>query len=173
MFKSFCSFFVLFTASSSSFCSDEFQDDERLIYALIQVESGGDDNVIGDKHLRNKAYGCLQIRQPCVDDVKVGFGMPNLKAQDCLGNCKLSIRVFHAYMTRYATEKRLGRKPTDEDRARIWNGGPNGWKKESTKKYWLKVKKELEQRTDTTALMSDIVAVFLCSFSLVFRQFFC
>ena len=31
-----------------------------------------------------------------------------------------------------------------ESCARIHNGGPNGWKKESTKKYWLKVKARLE-----------------------------
>ena len=32
-----------------------------------------------------------------------------------------------------------------ELQARIHNGGPNGHKKESTKAYWLKVKKELER----------------------------
>ncbi len=25
-----------------------------------------------------------------------------------------------------------------------WNGGPNGYKKKATQKYWLKVKKELK-----------------------------
>ncbi len=29
--------------------------------------------------------------------------------------------------------------------ARIHNGGPNGWKKESTKEYWLKVKARMER----------------------------
>ena len=46
-------------------------------------------------------------------------------------------------MKRYATEHRLGRKVTQEDIARIHNGGPNGYKKESTEKYWSKVKKIL------------------------------
>ena len=32
---------------------------------------------------------------------------------------------------------------TDEDRARIWNGGPNGYKKQATVKYWKKVKEHL------------------------------
>ena len=36
---------------------------------LIAVESGGDPNAVGDKHLTNKAYGVLQIRQPYLDDV--------------------------------------------------------------------------------------------------------
>ena len=46
-------------------------------------------------------------------------------------------------MKRYATEKRLGRPVTQEDIARIHNGGPNGYKKKSTEKYWQKVKKVL------------------------------
>jgi len=33
--------------------------------------------------------------------------------------------------------------PTMQQYARIWNGGPNGWKKRSTIKYWNKVKKHL------------------------------
>ena len=52
-------------------------------------------------------------------------------------------RIVRAYMKRYATERRLGRKVTQEDIARIHNGGPNGYKKESTEKYWSKVKKIL------------------------------
>ena len=51
---------------------------------------------------------------------------------------------MQSYMNRYATEARLGRKPTNEDIARIHNGGPNGYKKESTLKYWKKVEKCLQ-----------------------------
>ena len=42
-------------------------------------------------------------------------------------------------MARYATEERLGRPVTLEDIARIHNGGPNGYKKQSTIPYWKKV----------------------------------
>lgn len=31
----------------------------------------------------------------------------------------------------------------DEARARIWNGGPRGYRKDSTKKYWKKVKEAM------------------------------
>jgi hypothetical protein len=30
-----------------------------------------------------------------------------------------------------------------EDAARIWNGGPNGWKKKATDSYWQKVARAL------------------------------
>lgn len=97
----------------------------QLISALMKVESGGNDGAIGDKHLAQKAYGCLQIRQPCVDDVNRRYGT-KYKAEDCLNNRALSIWICCKYIDMYATESRLGRTPTDEDKARIWNGGPIG-----------------------------------------------
>jgi hypothetical protein len=51
-----------------------------------------------------------------------------------------------AYMDRYATAERLGHEPTIEDIARIHNGGPDGYKKSSTDKYWEKVKKLWEKQ---------------------------
>ena len=54
-------------------------------------------------------------------------------------------KVILAYWDRYATMKRLGRKPTNEDRARIHNGGPKGHTKKATLKYWEKVKKALDK----------------------------
>lgn len=114
---------------------------DQLIAALTQVESGGDDNAIGDKHLAQKAYGCLQIRQPAVDDVNRLKGT-NYKAEDCLGNRALSIWICKVYIDNYATPKRLG-TVNDEKMARIWNGGPNGWKRSSTQAYWEKVRQAL------------------------------
>lgn len=117
-------------------------NESSLINALIEVESKGNDGAVGDKHLSQKAYGCLQIRQPCVDDVNRVHGT-KYKAQDCLNNRALSVWICEKYLALYATERSVGRKPTDEDRARIWNGGPNGWKKNSTRGYWNKVRKHL------------------------------
>ena len=115
---------------------------DTLIAALISVESGGDDQAIGDKHLRNRAYGCLQIRQPVCDDINRWYGT-KLRAEECLGNRDLSIKVCKLYIHRYATAERLGKEPSDEDKARIWNGGPNGYNKASTASYWEKVRATL------------------------------
>ena len=126
-----CSFSVLKASEPS----------DRLIQALIKVEMKHDDFDIGDKHLVNKAYGPLQIRQPYMTDA---MGKKH-RAQECLGNRELSIRVVKKYMARYATVENLGHEPTDEDFARIHNGGPDGATKESTKAYWAKVQKALRQ----------------------------
>jgi hypothetical protein len=117
---------------------------DRLIAALIRVESNGNDYAIGDHHLKNKAYGSLQIRQYCIDDVNRKYGT-KIKALDLLGNRKLSIWVCAKYLEMYGTSARLGREPSLEDLARVWNGGPTGYNKKSTSVYWSKVRKALEK----------------------------
>ena len=104
-----------------------------LVAAIIAVESGGDDWARG----RAGELGALQIRACVVRDVNRHFGL-QYKHND-MTNRAAAIHVFDCYMKMYATEKRLGRAVTDSDRARIWNGGPNGWKKKSTKSYGKKV----------------------------------
>src|SRR5574343_230567 len=129
---------------SFSQAADSAVDVDRLVVALIEHESRGNDNAVGDTHLSDRAYGLLQIRQPCVDDVNKRFGCA-YTARQCLGNRALSIEICKKYLQMYATKKRLGHEPTYEDCARIWNGGPNGHKKSSTDNYWMQVKKILEK----------------------------
>ena len=106
-----------------------------LLHAIHMVETGGRLGPIkGDG---GAALGPLQIHRACWQDAN----LPG-KYED-VADLAYAKRVFAAYMARYATERRLGRPVTDEDRARIWNGGPNGYKKQATVQYWNKVRKEL------------------------------
>jgi hypothetical protein len=66
------------------------------------------------------------------------------KADQMLGNRELSIWMFGKYMELWATKQNVGGDVTDEHRARIWNGGPKGFKRTSTVGYWEKVKKALQ-----------------------------
>ena len=110
-------------------------DHERLVNAIHMVESSGRTGpILGDG---GAALGPLQIHRACWQDANIGGSY-----SECAG-LAYSKRVFTAYMARYATSRRLGRPVTDEDRARIWNGGPNGYKKRATIKYWNKVKGQL------------------------------
>lgn len=111
------------------------------IDAIIQVESKGKTNAVGDKHLENKAYGPLQIRKPVLDDVNKYYGT-DYNLADAFDSTK-SKQIFKKYTDIYATSTRIGRTPTFEDKARIWNGGPNGFRNEKTKEYWNKVKNNL------------------------------
>ncbi len=117
---------------------------EKLVAALIEIESNGRDNLVGDKHLNDHAYGPLQIRRPCVEDVNRRGGT-TYRAEDCLDNRALSIEICKKYLDQYATKKRLGHEPTLEDMARIWNGGPNGYRMKSTIPYWIKVQTVLKK----------------------------
>ena len=112
-------------------------DGKDLVDAIHQVETSGRLGPIrGDG---GKALGPLQIHWVCWKDAN----MPDGAYADC-ADLSYAKRVFARYMERYATERRLGRPVTDQDRARIWNGGPNGYKKKATLKYWDKVRKELD-----------------------------
>ncbi|MBI2100427.1 MAG: hypothetical protein HYT47_00145 [Candidatus Vogelbacteria bacterium] len=114
-----------------------------LLEVLVTVESGGNDWVIGDRHLTAKAYGLLQVRQPVCDDYNRAHGT-NHQARDLPGNRKLSKKICKWYLMTYGSKKRLGREPTAEDLARIWNGGPRGWQSRSTVRYWQRVKARLK-----------------------------
>lgn len=116
---------------------------KTLLDALVQLESNGNDFAIGDLKLKNKAYGCLQIRQPYVDDVNKAFGT-TYKAEQMLGNRELSFWVYEKYMALYATEKNIGGPVTDEHKARIHNGGPKGFTYQSTVVYWDAIKKIMQ-----------------------------
>lgn len=119
-------------------------DSTELLPALIQVESTGNDWAFGDRQKKEKAYGPLQVRQPCVDDVNQHYGT-HIQAKELLGDRAKSEWVCQKYIELYATQKRLGKQPSLEDMARIWNGGPNGWKVSSTRTYWAKVNRQLEK----------------------------
>jgi len=111
---------------------------DRLIKAIIQVESAGRDTAIGD---HGKAYGALQVRQAAVSDInrvfKTSYALPDMLVRTN------GIDACRKYLSIYATPKRLGREPTSEDLSRIWNGGQHGWKKKATQKYWAKIKRQL------------------------------
>lgn len=111
-----------------------------LILALMMIESGGKLDAIGDN---GKAIGVLQIRQECLDDFNRFQGM-NYTLED-VKDPRISVAVCRTYLIKYGEKlkEREGREPTYEDYARMWNGGPLGYKKDSTIDYWKKVSPRL------------------------------
>ncbi len=111
---------------------------DDLLAAIEQVESGGDANAVGDG---GKAVGAYQIHKIYVDDVNRIIGQNFYKYED-RWNRKRSRDMAKVYLTHWEP-RYLEPKPNiviAEHLARIHNGGPNGWKKDCTKKYWIKVK---------------------------------
>ena len=123
---------------------------EDLLDAIEWVESRGDANAVGDGR---EAIGAFQIWKIYVDDLNQIYKAKHTDKYShpmhwdyCHRRDKVCSRIMvRDYLGYYATEERLGHDPTFEDMARIHNGGPDGWKNESTKAYWQKVKARLDK----------------------------
>lgn len=115
----------------------------QTLYAIAAVESNRRENA---HNVSEDAVGYFQIRKCVVDDLK-SWGY-QFTYNDRWDRIK-SLEMATIYLSRYGSKKRIGREPVWSDWARIWNGGPNGFRKQSPKKeaklqtYTQKVKAEL------------------------------
>ena len=111
-----------------------------LLPALIFVESGGRADAVGDN---GAAVGILQIQLICLEDVN-RIWSTNYAANDRYDRRK-SAEIAILYLWHYgkAYEQKTGEPASLEVLAKIWNGGPFGYKKEATEKYWKKVERVL------------------------------
>jgi hypothetical protein len=108
------------------------QPSEPLLDAIRQVESGGRD-LTGDG---GRAIGPYQIhRRYWQDAVRLD---PSLGGtyNDCRRE-QYARRVVRVYLAHY------GKGKTDEQMARIHNGGPTGHRKRATVGYWTKIRRVL------------------------------
>jgi len=111
---------------------------EELIAAIIHIESTGNSKAVGDTHLVMPSIGCMQIRPIMVREVnrilkKSGVD-ERYKLKDRFDRNN-SIRMFNIWADAYHKQSSF------EKMARNWNGGPNGYKKKRTIKYWDKISK--------------------------------
>ncbi len=115
-----------------------------LLMAVSQVESGDNDRAVGDG---GRSHGRLQIQLCVIEDVNRIYGT-NYQP-DCRYNTAAAKDIFTKYLQYYGRyyEHRTGRKATLDVLARIWNGGPNGWRKTSTEKYWRQVRPLVEENS--------------------------
>ena len=136
---------VVALAMSATVKGQGYTPTEEELEAIRKVETGGHPdplNAVGDG---GRSIGPYQIMRNYYDDAKKQD--PSLPPYESLkgpNSTRNSERVMQAYSDKYATEARLGREPTFEDFARNHNGGPNGYKKDSTIGYYGKVESNLE-----------------------------
>ena len=122
--------------------------DRALLDAMRQVESRGDVCAIGDG---GRSFGSYQIMEAYYSDAlqfnpSLADGGRTFSDVWGTGSEAYSELVIMSYMGRYATPGRLERQPTNEDIARIHNGGPNGYMRDSTLPYWNLVMAELQRQ---------------------------
>ena len=106
-----------------------------LAAALMMIETGNRP-LVGD---HGRAIGPLQVHAEAVQDVNRRFGT-RYTLRDMMDRTKAAA-VLDRYLWIYAQPSRLSRAVTDVDRARIWNGGPEGWRKKATLAYAAKFRR--------------------------------
>ena len=109
----------------------------KLILAMIEVESNGNNNAINPV---SGASGCLQLLPIMVQEVNNIPSKTNSNKQynleDRFDRIK-SIQMFNIWRIYHHSNS------TWETIARNWNGGPNGYKMSATVHYWNKIKRYL------------------------------
>ena len=107
--------------SHISSAAAEFNVDPSLAYAIADKESGGtfDNRLIGDRNLRNKAYGAFQVRLPALKDFNDTYGT-EYSMKD-LADPAVNARVGVGYLA--LQRDRYGAKDSVE-MAAMYNGGP-------------------------------------------------
>jgi hypothetical protein len=155
----FCLIFYVILLVAPAMAFDTYlavDNPDALLEGIARAENATfDRNKIGDRELTYKAYGVFQIRQPYLDDVNRIVGPDEMKR--IWGKTVLSIEdikepviaewCVRVYLSHYGKhyEKVTGSRPTEQIYARIHNGGPDGWKKYSTKGYWARVSKRINE----------------------------
>jgi soluble lytic murein transglycosylase-like protein len=109
-----------------------------LLSALIQVESGGNDQARG----RHGELGALQIKSIMVRDVNRIMGTHYAHQQ--VTNRAISIFIAESYFAHY------GKHLSDESLARIWQGGPKALRRSSTRAYGKRVMRKLRSMDEFT-----------------------
>ena len=106
---------------------------DTLLNAVMAVESNFDSMAYNAKE---NAVGVLQIRPIMVREVNRLLGEDKYTLKDRWSKAK-SIEMFNVIRSHT-------KNATDEMIARNWNGGCNGHKKQSTLKYWNKIKQQFK-----------------------------
>lgn len=109
---------------------------DSLIYAMIQVESRGDDSAYCASE---DAVGCLQIRPIMVKEVNricKRLGIKKTYTLQDRWSRPESIQMLKIFARFYKLN-------SFEDVARCWNGGPKGMTYASTEGYWNRVQSEM------------------------------
>lgn len=113
--------------------------DSEFIRKIGYLESGNTDSITGDS---GRGKGRFQIYNICVK----GSGLHDLLgySHEDMFNKEKSVHVFWATMGIfcYSYAQKHGKYPSYEDLARMWCGGPEGYKKNATLNYLHKFKQQ-------------------------------
>ncbi len=124
--------------------ADRYRISKNFVMAIAQKESGMNPKAIGDKNLKHKAYGIMQVRKPAMDDVNKLFNK-NYTEQDLIDmNPQAIAEVGVGYLA--VARDKYGAKSFGE-MAAIYNGGPAGVRNSRAIRYANDVLKIMQERS--------------------------
>lgn len=124
---------VLRVCSHTSSTEASVKERRQLLNAIAIVESNNDPLAVGDG---GTAIGILQISPIMIDDCNRILGYPEFSLSD-RWNMERSRQMANIYFDHYCKDMSL------IDKARCWNGGPDGWKQDCTLAYADKIERLL------------------------------
>lgn len=125
--------------ASPVFGEEPFVVEQRFFDAIRFVEST-DGRYFGDQD-GGRSHGPYQISMAYLQDANEYLGT-NYTLRQAIDDESVAREVMVGYWNRYLPKDR---EVTYELLARIHNGGPKGYEKESTFPYWEKVKAKMEE----------------------------
>jgi hypothetical protein len=113
---------------------------KAMFTILMLVEDSSTDN------LKEHAIGVYQIRPIFVKDVNL-ISKHEVFSHEDARNARKAQQMIFIYLTYWGNkyEEKTGYRVDAETLGRIINGGPNGWKKSSTREYGERCKNLYEQ----------------------------
>ena len=109
-----------------------------IMAALLFALQGAETKLAQHPHRgdHGQSHGILQIQRRVLKDVNRVYHT-HYTVQDTLKPA-VAREICSKYLVYWGAQytAETGKQPTYEVLARIWNGGPHGWRHRRTKRYW-------------------------------------
>ena len=114
----------------------KYDIDKYLIKAIAKVESN-ETNVIGDKHLKNHAYGFFQLRQPAINEINRIYNLNKINlAEELIDNIDAQVEYTVLFIKHLKDNTKNEKEMISE-----YNIGLSNVKKGKYGKYYSKILK--------------------------------
>ncbi len=114
----------------------KYDIDKYLIKAIAKVESN-ETNVIGDKHLKNHAYGFFQLRQPAINEINRIYNLNKINlAEELIDNIDAQVEYTVLFIKHLKDNTK-----NEKEMISAYNIGLSNVKKGKYGKYYSKILK--------------------------------
>ena len=114
----------------------KYDIDKYLIKAIAKVESN-ETNVVGDKHLKNHAYGFFQLRQPAINEINRIYNLNKINlAEELINNIDAQVEYTVLFIKHLKDNTK-----NEKEMISAYNIGLSNVKKGKYGKYYSKILK--------------------------------